>query len=140
MRAFVSPSGPRTPKLSRVTGDFNEWDTRRHPMRRRTGGVWEIFIPGLGEGSLYKYHVRSRFHGHQQQKADPYGFCREVPPKSASVVCDLDKYAWSDAEWHERARRTRLSERARLHLRSSPGILAARPAEAQLAHLPRAGR
>src|SRR6267154_2608680 len=44
-----------------VTGEFNDWDIRRHPMRRRNGGIWELFIPGLGEGASYKYHIRSRF-------------------------------------------------------------------------------
>jgi 1,4-alpha-glucan branching enzyme len=82
-----------------VTGDFNDWDTRRHPMRLRTGGVWEIFIPGAKEGESYKYFVRSRLVGHRQLKADPYGFRSEVPPKSASIVCDLDSYEWQDAEW-----------------------------------------
>jgi 1,4-alpha-glucan branching enzyme len=82
-----------------VTGDFNDWDTRRHPMRLRTGGVWEIFIPGAKEGESYKYFVRSRLVGHRQLKADPYGFRSEVPPKSASIICDLDSYEWQDAEW-----------------------------------------
>ena len=82
-----------------VTGDFNEWDTRRHPMRRRNSGVWEIFIPAAKEGDSYKYFVRSRFLGHQQLKADPWGFRTEVPPKSASIVCDLSTYVWRDAEW-----------------------------------------
>ena len=65
-----------------VAGEFNDWDTRRHPMRRRNGGVWEIFIPGLGEGTAYKYNVRSRFAAYQQLKADPYAFECEMPPKS----------------------------------------------------------
>ncbi|HWQ56141.1 MAG TPA: 1,4-alpha-glucan branching protein GlgB [Bryobacteraceae bacterium] len=82
-----------------VCGDFNQWDTRRHPMRRRNAGIWELFIPGLGEGANYKYNVRSRFAGYQQMKADPYGFRSETPPKSASVVVDLDAYQWQDAEW-----------------------------------------
>jgi len=84
-----------------VTGDFNQWDTRPHPMRLRTAGVWELFIPGLAEGATYKYFVRSRLQGYQQQKADPYGFCSETPPKSASVVWDLGKYTWNDAAWLE---------------------------------------
>jgi len=84
-----------------VAGDFNEWDVRRHPMRRRNGGVWEIFIPGLGEGTAYKYHVRSRFNGYQQLKADPYAFFCETPPKSASVVWKLGKHEWRDAAWME---------------------------------------
>ena len=84
-----------------VTGDFNQWDTRPHPMRLRTAGVWELFIPGLAEGATYKYFVHSRLQGYQQQKADPYGFCSETPPKSASVVWDLGKYTWNDAAWLE---------------------------------------
>src|SRR5579884_1924317 len=94
-----------------VTGDFNDWDTRRHPMRLRTAGIWELFIPGLGEGANYKYQVRSRVAGYQQQKADPYGFASEVPPKSASIVADLSKYEWHDAHWmEERGRKNQLTE------------------------------
>ena len=84
-----------------VVGDLNEWDSRRHPMRLRSSGVWEIFIPDLAEGAAYKYHVRSRYRGYQQAKADPYAFAAEVPPKSASLVCDLNEYQWSDGEWME---------------------------------------
>jgi len=82
-----------------VVGDFNNWDTRRHPMRCRNGGVWELFIPDLPEGTAYKYQIRSRYHGYQQMKADPYSFSAEVPPKSASVVCDLGRHEWQDGEW-----------------------------------------
>ena len=82
-----------------VVGDFNDWDTRRHPMRLRNSGVWEIFVPGARVGQSYKYLVRSKFLGYQQLKADPYAFGTEVPPKSASIVCDLDTYQWNDAEW-----------------------------------------
>jgi 1,4-alpha-glucan branching enzyme len=84
-----------------VTGDFNDWDSRRHPMRLRTGGIWEVFIPGAGAGTHYKYQVRSRVKGYQQQKADPYGFATEVAPKSASIVFDIGRYQWNDAEWQE---------------------------------------
>ncbi|HUP02395.1 MAG TPA: 1,4-alpha-glucan branching protein GlgB [Bryobacteraceae bacterium] len=84
-----------------VTGQFNDWDSRRHPMRRRNGGVWELFIPGLGEGTAYKYFIRSAIAGHRQLKADPYAFYCETPPKSASVVWDLSKYEWGDAAWME---------------------------------------
>jgi 1,4-alpha-glucan branching enzyme len=84
-----------------VAGEFNEWDIRRHPMRWRNGGVWELFIPGLGEGAIYKYHVRSKIGGYQQLKADPYAFLCETPPKSASVVWKYDKYQWTDAAWME---------------------------------------
>ncbi len=89
-----------------VVGEFNDWDVRRHPMRRRNGGVWEIFIPGLAEGTCYKYNVRSRFVGHQQLKADPYGFCCETPPKSASVVWNTGKHRWQDAAWMEARAKT----------------------------------
>ena len=82
-----------------IIGDFNEWDDRRHPMRLRTAGVWELFVPGLGPGEHYKYAVRSRVHGYRQQKADPYAFGSEMPPKSASIVRDLSAYEWNDREW-----------------------------------------
>ena len=68
-------------------------------MRRRNGAIWELFVPGLGEGAAYKYNVRSRFAGYQQLKADPYAFSCEQPPKSASVVWDIDRYQWQDADW-----------------------------------------
>ena len=55
-------------------------------------------MPGAHEGTAYKYFVRSRYHGYRQLKADPYGFAMEVPPKSASVVVDLDSYEWGDDE------------------------------------------
>jgi len=81
-----------------VVGDFNSWDTRRHPMRQRTGGVWEIFMPGVTAGTPYKYAVKSRFRGYSQMKSDPYGFLMETPPKSASIVVDMT-YEWHDNEW-----------------------------------------
>jgi 1,4-alpha-glucan branching enzyme len=89
-----------------VAGEFNDWDIRRHPMRRRNGGFWELFIPGLGEGTAYKYNVRSRFAGHQQLKADPYAFECETPPKSASVVWNIDRFQWTDAAWLEQRAKT----------------------------------
>jgi 1,4-alpha-glucan branching enzyme len=94
-----------------VVGDFNDWDTRRHPMRLRTGGVWEIFLPGLGEGAHYKYFIRSRQKGHREMKADPHGFRCEVPPQSASIVARLDAHEWGDQAWMEsRAKRNLLDE------------------------------
>ena len=96
-----------------VAGEFNDWDIRRHPMRRRNGGVWELFVPGLGEGAAYKYNVRSRFAGYQQLKADPYAFCCELPPKSASVVWDNARYEWHDAEWMKARGEDRVAEIAR---------------------------
>jgi len=84
-----------------VAGDFSEWDSRRYPMRLRTGGIWELFIPGVKEGFNYKYDIRSKFRGYHQQKADPYAFQSEAPPKSASIVSDIGRYEWNDAAWVE---------------------------------------
>ncbi|MBV8897052.1 MAG: 1,4-alpha-glucan branching protein GlgB [Acidobacteriaceae bacterium] len=91
-----------------VVGDFNDWDTRRHPMRLRSGGVWEIFIPNVGVGTPYKYAVKSRYRGYSQMKADPYGFWMETPPKSASLVADLDGYEWHDHDWMEQRAKTKI--------------------------------
>ncbi|MFL6416536.1 MAG: 1,4-alpha-glucan branching protein GlgB [Bryobacteraceae bacterium] len=93
-----------------IVGNFNDWDERRNPMRNRTGGVWEIFIPGMGPGMPYKYSIKSRFKGYSQLKADPFGFAMERPPKSASVVADLSTYEWGDAEWMERRGATDILE------------------------------
>jgi 1,4-alpha-glucan branching enzyme len=82
-----------------VAGDFNVWNKDSHPLASRgQSGIWEGFIPGIGKGALYKYHVRSRFHGYRVDKADPLGFLHETPPKTGSVVWDLE-YEWGDAEW-----------------------------------------
>jgi len=94
-----------------VVGDFNDWDTRRHPMRLRDGGDWELFIPGVDAGARYKYQIRSRYSAYSQLKADPYAFASEVPPRSASVVADIDSYSWGDSTWMEaRAKRRWLEE------------------------------
>jgi 1,4-alpha-glucan branching enzyme len=93
-----------------VVGDFNDWDERRHPMRSRSG-VWELFVPGVGVGTNYKYSVRARWRSYRQQKSDPYGFSSEVPPKTASVVWDLGRYQWGDHGWMEaRGRKNLLKE------------------------------
>jgi len=84
-----------------VVGEFNEWDTRRHPMRLHGVGVWEVFLPGVGEGYCYKYAMKSKLAGFSEHKADPYAFGAEVPPKSASVVRDIDSYVWNDKAWLE---------------------------------------
>ncbi len=86
-----------------LVGDFNAWDGRRHPMRKHIpGGLWELFLPGLGEGTLYKFQIR---HGGKIfEKADPYGFAAEVPPRTASKVTDLSRYQWHDADWLARRR------------------------------------
>ncbi len=89
-----------------VIGDFNRWDDRRHPMRLLVGsGIWEIFVPGLGEGELYKFSIKSRYHNYRSVKADPYGFFFEVRPKSASIVCDINGYSWGDKKWMKKRER-----------------------------------
>ena len=83
-----------------VVGDFNGWDGRLHTMRKRgQTGVWEIFLPGIGEGEAYKYEILDA-NGHLlPQKADPFGFGSEHPPKTASVVRDLSGHDWQDTPW-----------------------------------------
>ncbi len=86
-----------------VVGDFNTWDGRRHPMRlRHNAGVWELFIPGIGAGTRYKYEIVTRDGHTLPLKADPCAMQSEKPPSTASVVADadaIDHYAWTDAEW-----------------------------------------
>ncbi len=93
-----------------VVGDFNNWDGRRHPMRVRGGsGIWELFIPRLDEGAIYKYEVKSRAGDYLGLKADPYAFYAELRPKTASIVRDISRYTWHDLEWLAgRARRQAL--------------------------------
>ncbi|HNY42135.1 MAG TPA: 1,4-alpha-glucan branching protein GlgB, partial [Bryobacteraceae bacterium] len=81
------------------------------PMRRRDGGIWELFIPGVKQGDIYKYFVRSRVFGVSSLKCDPYGFASECPPKQGSVVWDLSKYEWGDGGWLEGRARTNWLER-----------------------------
>jgi 1,4-alpha-glucan branching enzyme len=95
-----------------VVGSFNDWDERRNPMRARTGGVWELFIPDVQPGTPYKYSVKSRLRGYSQLKADPYGFAMEKPPKSASVVADISGYQWGDAEWMDQRGQGKILETA----------------------------
>jgi len=87
-----------------VVGDFNGWDGRYHMMRvLGQSGVWELFIPDLQEGTLYKFEILTRT-GHLLLKSDPYGFTHEVPPRTGSIVHRLDHHQWQDAEWMERRR------------------------------------
>jgi 1,4-alpha-glucan branching enzyme len=103
------------PNASRVSvvGNFNLWDGRCHLMRRRGAtGVWEMFIPGLGEGDAYKYELLDQHGTLLPQKADPFGFGSEHPPKTASVIRDIKGYAWDDAAW--------MTRRADLHKIDKP--------------------
>ncbi|MBW3573225.1 MAG: 1,4-alpha-glucan branching protein GlgB [Gemmatimonadetes bacterium] len=87
-----------------VVGEFNQWDGRRHAMRLHPAqGVWEIFIPHLGPGTVYKYEILPRT-GSPFLKADPLAYAAEHRPATGSVVADLRGYAWGDAEWMETRR------------------------------------
>jgi 1,4-alpha-glucan branching enzyme len=89
---------PNARKVS-VVGDFNGWDRSRHPLLTRDrSGIWEGFIPGVRKQMIYKYHIVSRLNGYSVDKADPYAFYSEMPPKTGSIVWDLD-YIWGDDEW-----------------------------------------
>jgi 1,4-alpha-glucan branching enzyme len=96
---------PNAQRIS-VLGDFNGWDGRYHPMRLLgASGVWELFIPGVGEGAHYKFEVKDA-HGRLVLKSDPYGFFFEAAPKNASIVWNTTKFGWTDSKWIEqRARR-----------------------------------
>jgi 1,4-alpha-glucan branching enzyme len=83
-----------------VVGDFNDWDGRRHPMRKRfEAGVWELFLPDLSGGTIYKYEIKSADGKLLPLKADPLSFQSERPPRTASVVHGARKHEWDDASW-----------------------------------------
>lgn len=83
-----------------VVGSFNDWDPSRHRMQcPGPSGIWTLFIPGIGAGELYKYHIKSKVNGFFRIKSDPYGFFFEERPKTATVVYDINQYAWRDHEW-----------------------------------------
>lgn len=92
-----------------VIGDFNGWDRATHLLRPRGfSGIWEGFVPGARPGQAYKYWIESRYDGYCVEKADPFAFQTETPPKTASLVCDLT-YEWGDQLWmRERWRRSAL--------------------------------
>ena len=96
---------PNAQRVS-VVGDFNGWDGRLHPMRKRVeAGIWEIFIPGVGEDAHYKFELRNCF-GQIVLKGDPFAFYSQHGLQTASLVFNLDRFTWSDREWME-SRRTR---------------------------------
>lgn len=83
-----------------VIGDFNGWNNQTHKLANRwdSSGIWEGFIPHLAHGEVYKYHIASRHNGFQAEKADPFAFATEVPPRTASKVWNID-YQWQDQQW-----------------------------------------
>jgi 1,4-alpha-glucan branching enzyme len=89
---------PNAKRVS-VVGDFNQWDGRVNPMRRRTGGVWELFIPNLDVGTLYKFEIRNDAWDAVFSKSDPYGRCFELRPRTSSIVEGDSQYQWQDAGW-----------------------------------------
>ncbi len=90
---------PNAERVS-VIGNFNHWDGRRHPLRScGPTGIWEIFIPDLSQGEVYKFEIKSRYHGYMVEKSDPYGFHAEMRPQTASIVWDITKFQWHDDEW-----------------------------------------
>ncbi len=91
------------PNASRasVIGNFNHWDGRVNPMRRRTGGVWELFIPNLNAGELYKFELRNDSWNAVFEKADPYGRRFELRPRTSSIVETDSQYPWQDEQWLE---------------------------------------
>ncbi len=92
---------PNAKRVS-VVGTFNGWDGRRHPMRARGGvGIWELFIPGIAEGEIYKYEILPQEGVLPFTKADPYATAAEYRPKTASLVCDVSQHQWNDSNWME---------------------------------------
>jgi len=112
---YLSVWAPNAEKVA-VMGDFNGWDTETHPLRPLgRSGIWQGFIPGVGKGTVYKYRIVSRHHGYRVDKADPFALYGEIPPRTGSVVWDLD-YAWGDDEWvAERGRRNALNSPAAIY-------------------------
>jgi 1,4-alpha-glucan branching enzyme len=87
-----------------VIGSFNGWDPSSHPLRARgSSGIWEGFVPEVSKGAIYKFHIVSQQHGFVVDKADPFGVFHEKPPRTASVVWDLE-YQWADEDWMKNRR------------------------------------
>ncbi len=101
---------PNAKRVS-VIGNFNNWDGRRHQMRvLGSSGIWEIFIPGLGEGEIYKFEILAKNGKDVFIKSDPYAFYSELRPKSASIVWNINKYQWNDNEWMNKRKEINLLE------------------------------
>ena len=107
---YFSVWAPNALRVS-VVGDFNYWDGSIHCMRMLgESGIWELFIPGIGQGSLYKFELETPHH-QVVQKADPFGTYMQLPPETASVVYDLDGFEWTDQKWmDERLEKDHLKE------------------------------
>jgi 1,4-alpha-glucan branching enzyme len=86
-------------RLVSVVGDFNQWNPAANSMRSNSAGIWEAFVPNVGQGTIYKYHLESQYGSYWVDKADPYCFAAEIRPHTASRVWDLDSYVWQDGAW-----------------------------------------
>jgi len=85
-----------------VVGSFNEWNPKsNYLIPRGSSGIWEGFVSGATKGALYKFHIDSHTKGYRVDKADPLGLLHEKPPRTASVVWDLD-YQWNDNDWMQK--------------------------------------
>ena len=91
-------------KYVSVVADFNRYDASKHPLKIRDdgSGIWEGFIEGVKEGVTYKYHITSKIDDKTFLKTDPYGFYCEKPPRSASVIYDIEGFKWGDARWMQK--------------------------------------
>jgi 1,4-alpha-glucan branching enzyme len=86
-------------KLVSVIGEFNNWNPQANNMSPTSAGVWESFVPDIGQGASYKYHIESRYSDYKVDKADPYAFATEIRPQTASRVWNLEDYSWHDVFW-----------------------------------------
>ena len=89
---------PNAKRVS-IIGDFNNWNPNTSVMQPSTAGIWEGFVPDIGQGASYKYHIESRYRDYKVDKADPYGFASEIRPQTASRVWNLENYSWHDESW-----------------------------------------
>jgi 1,4-alpha-glucan branching enzyme len=86
-------------KLVSVIGEFNNWSPQVNGMSPTSAGIWEGFVPSIGQGASYKYHIESRYRDYKVDKADPYAFATEIRPQTASRVWNLEDYSWRDDSW-----------------------------------------
>ncbi len=115
---------PRAHSAS-VVGEFNNWDGRANPMEKEDStGIWTTYIPGIEEWELYKFELKTGEDTPPFLKSDPYAKARELRPKTASLVYNIEGFDWEDDEWLEE--RPPDVQAAYFHIRSAPGILAAK--------------
>ena len=101
-----------------VIGSFNHWDARYHPMHVTDEGIWELFIPDITAGELYKFEIRNQQNQLLPHKADPYGLFAEQPPGNASIIYDSNVYQWQDQDWKSHSNLERAVSIYEVHLGS----------------------